>query len=161
MFSVPGRGYGVLFLAAASTVEPRLEPSVALGPQAAARQALFTHGCWDEAVPGFDDVDPADMLAGPEINGLLSDVLNEYAGNDPAKSTGPLLVVHGELDESLPVPLTENLVEQLCAEGVPVELNVYAGAGHDAVMAASATDAADWIAARLAGQPPVSNCGTG
>jgi hypothetical protein len=32
-------------LVAAATVEPRLDPSVALGPEAATRQALFTHGC--------------------------------------------------------------------------------------------------------------------
>ncbi|MGI9578544.1 MAG: lipase family protein [Microthrixaceae bacterium] len=161
MFSVPGRGYGVLFLAAAATVEPRLDPSVALGPQAAERQALYTHGCWEEAVPGFDDVDPEDMLASPEITGLLTEVLNDYAGYDPSQASGPLMVVHGALDESLPVQLTQNLVEDICAQDVHVLFRIYPGAGHDAVLGASSADTASWLADRLAEEPPESNCGAG
>lgn len=158
IFSVPGRGYGVLLLAAAATVEPRLDPVVALGPDAAARIPLTTHGCWEEAVPGFDDIDPASMLAGPEIGTLLGDVLDEYAGYDPAAATGPLLVVHGEADESVPLALTVNLVDQLCDERAPVVLRTYADTGHDAVMAESAADAAAWMAARLAGGTVESTC---
>jgi alpha-beta hydrolase superfamily lysophospholipase len=158
IFSIPGRGYGVFMLVAAATVEPRLNPSVALGPEAATRQALFTHGCWEEAVPGFDDIAPADMLAGPEIAELLGEVLDDYAGNDPAASAGPLLVVQGEVDESVPPPLTADLVDQLCAAGVPVVFRTYPDTGHDAVMAASAADTAAWMAARLADEPPESTC---
>jgi pimeloyl-ACP methyl ester carboxylesterase len=158
IFSVPGRGYGVLMLVAAATVEPRLDPSVALGPEAAARQALFTHGCWEEAVPGFDDIPPADMLAGPEIAELLGEVLDDYAGHDPTASTGPLLVVQGEADESLPLPLTVDLVYPLCAPGVPLVYHTYPATGHDAVRAASAADTAAWMADRLADEPPPSTC---
>jgi predicted esterase len=98
------------------------------------------------------------MLAGPEIAELLGEVLHDYAGNDPAASAGPLLVVQGEVDESVPPPLTADLVDQLCAAGVPVVFRTYPDTGHDAVMAASAADTAAWMAARLADEPPESTC---
>jgi len=159
MFAVPGaRGYAALLLEAVAEVEPRLAPSVALGPKAAPRRALLTHGCWEEAVPGFDDIDGTDMLASPEIGDLLGTVLDDYAGYDPTAAIGPLLVVQGEADEALPLPLTTDLVGQLCAAGVPVQYRTYPDTGHDAVMAASRDDAAAWFAARLAGDSPPSTC---
>lgn len=161
MFMVPERGYGVLFLAGASTVEPRLDPAVSLGAEAATRQALFTHGCWEEAVPGFEDIPSEEILSGPEIGELLATVLQEYASYDPARITGPLLVVHGEEDLSLPIELTQEVVGDLCAAGVAVDFRTYPGSGHDEVVAASWADSATWMAARLAGKPPVSTCGSG
>jgi pimeloyl-ACP methyl ester carboxylesterase len=161
MFLVPERGYGVLFLAGASTVEPRLDPAVSLGAGAATRQALLTHGCWEEAVPGFEDIPSEEMLAGPEVAELLGSVLLEYASYDPARITGPLLVVHGEEDLSLPIELTEEVVADLCAAGVAVDFRRYPGSGHDEVLAASSGDSAEWIAARVAGEQPASTCNSG
>lgn len=156
-----GRGYGALLLEAAAEFEPRLAPAVALQPEAASRRALLTHGCWEEAVPGFDDLDATQMLASPEIADLLARELNDWGTSDPNAALGPLLVVHGEADEDLPPALTAHLVGQLCAAGVTVEHRTYPGIDHDAVMAASANDAAAWLAARLIGDDPPSSCGTG
>ncbi|MEZ5380757.1 MAG: lipase family protein [Microthrixaceae bacterium] len=160
MFAVPeGRGYGALLLEAAAELDPQLDPAVALTPAAAAREALLTHGCWEEAVPGFDDLAAAGMLASPEVGERLGAVLRECCASDAAAALGPLLVVHGEADEALPLQLSTELVRELCAEGVPVEYRTYPDAGHDAVLAASAADAARWLADRLANDDdPPSNC---
>ncbi len=159
MFDFPeGRGYAALLLEAAAEFDPRLDPAVALKPAAAAREALLTHGCWEEAVPGFDDLDATGMLASPEIGDLLGEVLDSCCASGSASALGPLLVVHGEADESLPPGLTSELVRQLCAANVAVEHRTYPGAGHDEVLAASADDATRWMAARLGGDEPPSTC---
>ena len=91
MFAVPeGRGYGALLLEAAAELDPQLDPAVALTPTAAAREALLTHGCWEEAVPGFDDLDAAGMLASPEVGERLGVVLNELLRLEPRRRPRPI-----------------------------------------------------------------------
>lgn len=161
MFQIEGRGYAVLLLEAVAGIAPDLAPSVALGPEAASREALLTHGCWEEAVPGFDDIDPADMLASPKIGQRLAEVMASWAAYHPTDAQGPLLVVQGEADDSVLPPLTAHLVDQLCTTGRAVTYRTYPGAGHDEVMAASASDASAWLSARFAGTLPPTTCGKG
>ena len=158
MFGIEGRGYAVLLLEAVAGIAPDLAPAVALGPEAASREALVTHGCWEEAVPGFDDIPAEQMLAEPDVGQRLAEVLAVWAAYDPASVAGPMLVVQGEADESVLPPITEQLVDDLCAHGDTIEYRTYPGAGHDEVMAASSADAADWMAARLAGGPAPTTC---
>lgn len=159
MFAVPeGRGYAALLLEAAAELNPSLDPAVALQPAATAREALLTHGCWEEAVPGFADLDATEMLASLEVGELLGKVLDTCCASDPKAALGPLLVVHGEADQSLPAELTAGLVKDLCAAGVTVEYRTYPGADHDEVMAASGEDGRRWLADRLDGVDPPSNC---
>ena len=153
MFLVEGRGYGVLLLEAVAGVAPELDPRVALGDEAATRTALLTHGCWEEAVPGFDDIDPEQMLASPAIGERLAEVMDDWAPLDPAAAQGPLLVVQGEADTSVLPPFTDELVDELCTNGVDVDYRTYADAGHDAVLAAAADDVASWLAANFEGRP--------
>ena len=158
MFGIEGRGYAVLLLAAVAGVAPDLAPSVALGPEAASREALVTHGCWEEAVPGFDDIPAEEMITGPEVGQRLAEVMAEWAAYDPAAVVGPMLVVQGEADDSVLPPLTAQLVDELCGQRPTIEHRTYAGAGHDEVMAASSEDAAAWMAARLAGEAAPTTC---
>ncbi len=159
MFGIEGRGYAVLLLEAVAGIAPDLAPDVALGPEAASREALVTHGCWEEAVPGFDDIPAERMVATPDVGSRLAEVLAVWAAYDPAAATGPMLVVQGDADESVLPPITAQLVEDLCAQGGTIEYRTYPGAGHDAVMAASSADAAAWMAARLDGEPAPTTCG--
>jgi pimeloyl-ACP methyl ester carboxylesterase len=158
MFAIKGRGYAVLLLEAAAKVAPDLDPAVALGPEAARRITLVTHGCWEEAVPGFDDIDPDKMLASPDVGRRLAEVMETWAAYDPATIQGPMLVVQGEADDSVLPPITAKLVDDLCVHRRTVEYRTYAQAGHDEVMAASHSDAASWLASRLAGSEPPTSC---
>ncbi len=158
MFEIEGRGYAVLLLEAVAGIAPDLAPAVALGPEAASREALVTHGCWEEAVPGFDDIPPEQMLAEPDVGQRLAEVLAVWAAYDPATVAGPMLVVQGEADESVLPPITAQLVDDLCAHRRTIEYRTYPGAGHDEVMAASSADVAAWMAARLAGEPAPTTC---
>lgn len=158
MFEIEGRGYAVLLLEAVAGVAPDLDPAVALSPEAASREALVTHGCWEEAVPGFDDIPAERMLAEPDVGQRLAAVLAVWAAYDPATVAGPMLVVQGEADDSVLPPITAQLVDDLCAHRSTIEYRTYAGAGHDEVMAASSADAAAWMAARMAGEPAPGTC---
>jgi len=158
MFAIKGRGYAVLLLEAAAKVAPDLDPARSLGPEAARRMALVTRGCWEEAVPGFDDIDPDAMLASPDVGRRLAEVMAGWAAYDPATVRGPILVVQGQADDSVLPPITAKLVSELCSHSTAVEHRTYPGAGHDEVMAASSHDAADWLAGRLAGDAPRPTC---
>lgn len=158
MFGIEGRGYAVLLLEAVAGIAPDLDPAVALGPEAASREALLTHGCWEEAVPGFDDIPPDQMLAETDVGLRLAEVLSVWAAYDPATVAGPMLVVQGEADESVLPPITAQLVDDLCVHRTTIEHRTYPAAGHDEVMAASSADVAAWMAARLAGGPAPTTC---
>jgi acetyl esterase/lipase len=159
MFGVPeGRGYGALLLEAAAELDPTLDPAVALHPAAAAREPLLTHGCWEEAVPGFDDLDESQMLASSAVAVRLGEVLDTCCTSDAGAAVGPLLVVHGEDDEALPPALSADLVDGLCSAGVAVQYRTYPGASHDGVLAASADDTARWLEDRLVDGDPPSDC---
>jgi len=157
MFAFESCGYAVMLLEAVAEVAPDLDPAGALGEEAASREALITHGCWEETVPGFDDIAPEEMLADPSVRTRLSEELLTWGSNDPAAATGPLLVVvQGEADEALPPALSDLRVDELCAAGITVDYRTYPDTGHDAVMATSPNDTAEWTAARLAGDPAAS-----
>jgi pimeloyl-ACP methyl ester carboxylesterase len=158
MFGIEGRGYAVLLLEAVAGIAPDLAPDVALGPEAASREALVTHGCWEEAVPGFDDIPPERMLAEPDVGERLAEVLAEWAAYDPATVAGPMLVVQGEADASVLPPITAQLIDDLCAHRDTIQYRTYRGAGHDEVMAASSADGAAWMAARMSGAPAPTTC---
>lgn len=158
MFGINGRGYAVLLLEAVAGIAPDLDPAVALSPEAASREALVTHGCWEEAVPGFDDIPAERMLAQPDVGQRLAKVLAGWAAYDPATVSGPMLVVQGEADGSVLAPITAQLVDDLCAHRRTIQYRTYPGAGHDEVMAASSGDAAAWMTARLAGETAPTTC---
>jgi pimeloyl-ACP methyl ester carboxylesterase len=159
MFGIEGRGYAVLLLEAVAGIAPDLAPAVALGPEAASREALVTHGCWEEAVPGFDDIPAERMVAEPDVGPRLAEVLAEWAAYDPATVAGPMLVVQGEADESVLPPITADLADDLCAHSRGIEYRTFPAAGHDEVMAMASADMAAWMADRMAGEPPPSTCG--
>jgi fermentation-respiration switch protein FrsA (DUF1100 family) len=73
-------------------------------------------------------------------------------------TTAPLLVVQGDADPLVLPEVTEAFVGRLCASGHVVEYRVYPGVGHVAIGPTAGSDAAQWIADRLAGVPARSTC---
>jgi pimeloyl-ACP methyl ester carboxylesterase len=80
-------------------------------------------------------------------------------GNAPIG--GPLLVIAGEADQTVPLSGVRAAVAQLCAAKQPVTFRSYPGLDHDPTMQNSTPDQLDWIRARFAGKPAVSNCASG
>lgn len=79
---------------------------------------------------------------------------------EPAKgrSGGPILLLQGERDQTIPVATTTELNRELCALGDVVDYRVYPDANHESVLSASYQDVAAWMRDRLQGLPAPSTC---
>jgi pimeloyl-ACP methyl ester carboxylesterase len=75
----------------------------------------------------------------------------------PIRDT-PLLVAQGLIDDLVRPDVTERYVAQQCSEGANVTLAKYPKAGHFSLRTIAAPDVAEWMIARLDGEPATSNC---
>ncbi len=80
-------------------------------------------------------------------------------GNAPIG--GPLFVIAGEADQTVPISGVRAAVKQLCDAKQPVTFRSYPGLDHDPTMETSTPDQLEWIRARFAGKPAGSNCPAG
>jgi pimeloyl-ACP methyl ester carboxylesterase len=80
-------------------------------------------------------------------------------GNAPIG--GPLFVIAGEADDTVPLAAVRAAVKQMCATKQPVTFRSYPGLDHDPTMEKSTPAQLEWIAARFAGKSARSNCPAG
>jgi pimeloyl-ACP methyl ester carboxylesterase len=86
-----------------------------------------------------------------------------FDGNQVANAPigGPLLVIAGEADQTVPIAGVRAAVEKMCAKNQPVTFLSYPGLDHDPAMEQSTPAQLDWIRARFAGTAAASNCPAG
>src|SRR5581483_10780524 len=77
---------------------------------------------------------------------------------DQSPAYGPILLLQGTADRTIPEPLTREAAAHLCKLGDVVQYQTYEGMDHDPLVDASFRDQIGWIAARFAGQPAHGNC---
>ncbi|MFN4141600.1 alpha/beta fold hydrolase [Aestuariivirga sp.] len=70
----------------------------------------------------------------------------------------PALVIQGTADDIVRPEVTTQFVRAACRSGAKMEYVTLQGKGHGGAMEAGEKRAVAWLAARLAGQPPRSNC---
>lgn len=70
----------------------------------------------------------------------------------------PALIIQGAADDIVKPQVTTQFVRASCRAGARVEYVTLPGKGHGGAMQSGEKRAVDWLAARLAGQPPRSNC---
>jgi pimeloyl-ACP methyl ester carboxylesterase len=80
-------------------------------------------------------------------------------GNAPIG--GPMLVIAGEADQTVPIEGVRAAVKEICAAKQPVTFRSYTGLDHDPTMEKSTPDQLKWIRARFEGKPATSNCAGG
>lgn len=95
----------------------------------------------------------AEVLGAPQFREVL-------VRNDPRRLAPavPVLIVHGESDDTIPVANAREMVKALCGKGAPVTAIFYGDRGHIDVLTAAATEILEFIADRLAGQTSSANC---
>jgi hypothetical protein len=92
-----------------------------------------------------------------EHNRFVEDFFrSNAAGQKPAQ--GPLLVISGEVDPTIPVEMSEKVVARMCKQGSRVLFLKYPGLDATGVLGASLADQISWIKARFAGDAAPSNC---
>jgi pimeloyl-ACP methyl ester carboxylesterase len=138
---------------------PDFQPSQMLAGKALARYAqVTTKGCWDFAYASFlHDKGGAVLKPGWERSAAVEKF---FQGNELGSSPigGPLLVIAGEADETVPFAFVKQTVKKACANGVALTFRSYPGLDHDPTMDKSTPDQLAWIKERFAGRPAASNC---
>jgi predicted esterase len=74
----------------------------------------------------------------------------------------PILVIHSDGDEVVPVTLSGILYDRMCSEGQVVERRVLEGAGGHVQAAPEAyAQGLDWLLGLAAGEEPTDGCAAG
>ena len=111
-------------------------------------------GGWYASLATFAyGVAPGKMLRSDwKQNRHLRDFLDlSRVGERPTR--GPILVVAGIDDSSIPESSVRDGVERMRKQGSTVEYRTYAGLDHDPLMFGSFRDQFQWVADRFAGKP--------
>ncbi|MEO6318612.1 MAG: alpha/beta fold hydrolase [Acidimicrobiales bacterium] len=151
----PYRFYLGMVAAGWSAAYPDADPALVLSPLGLERLEVVDEGCSAELATAWNDLPYADLItADPATVEPWASLLVE---NDPGFVVGasPVLIIHGEDDEQIPVVSSQLLLDRMCGIGQVVERRTFAGASHAGVIAPSLPGMLEWIDARLDGDPDV------
>lgn len=119
--------------------------------------ALYQRVEQDCAATGIAGISSAETVKpGWEENAF---VRQYFARNNPgqARADGPMMVVSGDADQTIPTAMTSQAIARMCKQGDVVQWQRYALESGE-VIGASARDQMAWIGARFAGRPATANC---
>lgn len=152
------RGYVFMVAAGFKAAYPDLDLNAVLTPPAVQRLGIVDTACTDAVFKAFETTPYADLVkpAGLDSGAWAA----KTALNEPGtkKIAAPVLIVHGDKDEQIPVDTSATLQQRMCKLGTSVERRVYAGQDHRGAALASISDVMVWMADRLAGKKAVANC---
>jgi pimeloyl-ACP methyl ester carboxylesterase len=158
--NTPGVGFYLAFMAAGIHARyPEFSPHDLLSDAVLAHYAdVSTKGCFYYGYAVYAALPTGTLLRpGWEKSVWVHRFFEGNAvGNAPIG--GPLFVIAGEADQTVPLAGVRAAIAQLCAAKQPVTFRSYPGLDHDPTMQNSTPDQLDWIRARFAGKPAVSNC---
>ena len=108
-------------------------------------------------IPYSELVSVDDIFAIPDWNARL--IQND---TNQLPNQVPVIILHGDVDEQIPVVSSLALFSQLCAfaDHAPLERRVYEGENHGSVVPAYLDDLVTWLEARVAGEPAADQCGS-
>ncbi len=137
----PDRGYASLIAKGLQSVNPSLQLDDVLSERGIELTKQLDEKCSGEVNESAqrDTIRAAEPLPAAWLEALDA--------NEPGqtKINAPILLIHGEADELVPVSSSKTLQDQLVALGSSVERKTYPGAGHADVVLTSLTDSIAWI----------------
>lgn len=154
----PYRGYLFMVAAGLAAADPSLNLNDVLTEKGQQLLPVVDTGCNSEVFKTFS-VDPLDALikrdgfrSGPWAAALLA--------NEPGKVRipAPVLIVHGDRDEQIPVATSATLLSRMCAVKTPTRRVVYRGQDHTGAALVSLFDVITFASDRLAGKVAKSSC---
>ncbi len=159
----PGVGFYLAFMAYGIHARfPSFAVTDMLTPVAMQRYpAAAADGCWYHGFALYADLTSTAMLKpGWNRNPWARRYFKENELGESAVA-GPLLVIAGEADLTVPIEGARQTVERACSSGSSqLSFRSYPGFDHDPSMVATVTDQLEWIGARFAGTPAPSSCPT-
>lgn len=161
--STPGVGFYLAFMAAGIHARyPEFNPHDLVSDGVLEHYAdVTTKGCFYYGYAAYAAT-PSGTLLRPQWEKSVW-IHRFFEGNAVANAPigGPLFVVAGEADQTVPIAGVRAAVKQMCAAKQPVTFRSYPGLDHDPTMETSTPDQLEWIRARFAGKPATSNCAGG
>lgn len=141
---------------------PQFDVADMLTPPALAQyHAMTTQGCWFYGYATQLNHLLGKAAAKPDFtdNPWVKKFSDEQ---DPFKHplTGPLLVLAGGADRSVPPQSIRTVAAKACRLGDHLQFRIFPGLDHDPLMAKSTPYQLRWIRARFADQPAPDNCAT-
>jgi len=146
-----------VLLAVASTVKT-LYPEFQIGDMLKdSALPAYEHDSATCAVEGQPEFSSQMLTPGWQNNRFVKEF---FARNTPGEKPahGPLLVISGEVDPTIPSDMTAKTVSRMCRHGSRVLFLKYRDLDASGAMAASASDQISWIKARFDGHPAPGNC---
>ena len=138
---------------------PSFKPSDMLTGEALKRYAdVTTQGCWNYAYAAFVKAPAGPVLKQGWDRLPAATRLFEEATLGQAPTAGPMFVIAGEADESVPFAPLRAVAERACRNGSALTFRSYPGLDHDPTMDKSTPDQLAWVRDRLAGKPTLGNC---
>jgi pimeloyl-ACP methyl ester carboxylesterase len=154
----PSRGFLFMVAAGLNAADPSLNLDEVITPKAKALLPVVDTGCNSEVFRAFS-ADPLNTLLTP--NGLSTGPwAAAVAANEPGTTriNAPVLLVHGDRDEVIPIATSAKLLSKMCAAKTKVQRRVFAGQDHTGAAIASIFDVNVWVSARFAGLPAATSC---
>ena len=152
------KGYLFMVAAGLQAADPKLRLAAVLTPKAESLLPVVDTGCTTEVFGAFAATPLAELI---KPGGLSSGAWKAaLAGNEPGgtRIAAPVLIVHGDQDEVVPVTTSAALQRKLCAQKSVVERRVYEGQNHGGAAIASLFDVVAWLQSRIASTAPVNQC---
>lgn len=156
----PFRYYLAMVAAGWAAAYPDADPADVLTPAGVERLAAVDEDCGGALAAAWSDLSYDQLVkADPSTVEPWKTLLVE---NDPGFVVGesPILIIHGEQDEQIPLVSSQLLLDRMCGIGQVVERRTYPGS-HAGVIAPSLPDMLAWIDGRLAGDPAPTSCPAG
>jgi alpha-beta hydrolase superfamily lysophospholipase len=161
--NTPGVGFYLAFMAAGIHARyPEFNPHDLLSDGVLAHYSdVSTKGCFYYGYARYAAL-PVGTLLRPQWEKSVW-VHRFFEGNAVANAPigGPLFVIAGEADQTVPIEGVRAAVKQMCAKKQQVTFRSYPGLDHDPTMEKSTPDQLEWIRARFAGKPAAANCAGG
>ena len=154
----PYRFYLGMTAAGWNAAYPEADLSLVLSPQGIELLDEVDEACAGDLAAAWNDAPYEDLITtDPNDVEPWKTLLVE---NDPGFVVGesPVLIIHGENDEQIPVVSSQLLLARMCGIDQVVERRTYPGQSHAGVIGPSFPDMLEWIDARLAGEEAPTSC---
>jgi alpha-beta hydrolase superfamily lysophospholipase len=154
-------GFSVMAAAGYGTAYPDVD-SLAVPDRTRALLSSAGEACVEEVLSDDEGL----TEAGSGLDLILDSAAFEQRleENEPAHRTpaAPIFLFHGTADTTIPLSVTEALVDRYCAMGADVTVGYYEGASHEGVFKAAVRDMQLFLVKLVDGEPPGRPaCGVG
>jgi pimeloyl-ACP methyl ester carboxylesterase len=117
-----------------------------------------TKGCWNYAYASFLDLPAGKILKQGWDRTAAAEKFFKLDELGVAPIGGPMLVIAGEGDQTVPIASVRGTVRKACRNGIALTFRSYPGLDHDPTMDHSTPDQLTWVRDRFAGTASGGNC---